>query len=162
MSTFHVYTDGGCRGNTRGSDNIGAWAMVVFNPSMDHIGDKSAAVRCTTNNEQEMFAVYQTLLWANKNAGRPVVIYTDSAYTKNGCESWVWAWERKSWKKADGGEIQNLELWQSIIKELKTYRLTHGEIPTFVKVKGHSGIVGNEMADALLNVRMTELEMENM
>ena len=163
MSTFHVYTDGGCRGNTRGSDNIGAWAMCVFNPSMDHIGDKSAATRRTTNNEMEMYAVYQALLWSNKNAGRPMVIYTDSAYTKNGCESWVWGWESKGWKKADGGEIQNLQLWKDIIVELRKYRLNHGgEVPTFVKVKGHSGVEGNEMADNLLNVRMTELEMESM
>lgn len=158
---FHVYTDGGCRGNTRGSDNVGAWAFVVYNSSKDNIGSKSASKRMTTNNEMEMQAVYEALLWSNKNAGRPMTIYLDSSYTKNGCESWVWGWERKSWKKADGGEIVNLALWQAIIAELKKYRLNHGEIPTFVKVKGHDGIEGNEAADTLLNVRMTELELED-
>ncbi|QGH45271.1 hypothetical protein [Bacteriophage Eos] len=159
---FHVYTDGGCRGNTRGADNVGAWAFVVYNSSQDNIGSKSGPKRMTTNNEMEMQAVYEALLWSNKNPGRPMTIYTDSTYTKNGCESWVWGWERKGWVKADGGEIQNLPLWQSIIAELRKYRLNHGEIPTFVKVKGHSGVEGNEAADNLLNVRMTELEMENM
>lgn len=159
---FHVYTDGGCRGNTRGANNIGAWAMVVYNSSMDNIGSKSFAVRMTTNNEMEMMAVYQCLLWSNKNSGRPVTIYTDSAYTKNGCESWVWGWENKGWVKADGGEIQNLDLWKKIIAELRAYRLNHGEIPTFVKVKGHAGIEGNEAADNLLNVRMTELEADTL
>lgn len=159
---FSVYTDGGCRGNTRGADNIGAWAFVVYNSSNDNIGSKSAATRFTTNNEMEMTAVYQALQWSNKNPGRPMTIYTDSTYTKSGCESWVWGWERKGWVKADGGEIQNLDLWKLIIEELRKYRLNHGEIPTFVKVKGHSGNEGNEAADNLLNVKMTELEMENM
>lgn len=136
--------------------------MVVFNSSREQIGTKSAATRITTNNEMEMMAVYQALLWSNKNPGRPMTIYTDSAYTKNGCESWVWGWETKGWKKADGGEIQNLDLWKQIIGELRKYRLNHSEVPTFVKVKGHSGDEGNEAADNLLNVKMTELEMEEL
>lgn len=159
---FHVYTDGGCRGNTRGANNIGAWAMVVYNSSQEQIGTKSFAVRMTTNNEMEMMAVYQALVWSNKNDGRPMVIYTDSSYVKNGCESWVWGWESKGWVKADKGEIKNLDLWKQIIEELRKYRLNHGEIPTFVQVKGHSGDEGNEAADNLLNVKMTELELGDM
>lgn len=159
---FHVYTDGGCRGNTRGIENVGAWAMVVYNSSQEQIGTKSAPKRNTTNNEMELQAVLEALLWSNKNPGRPMSIYLDSTYVKNGCESWVWGWERKGWKKADGEEPLNLDQWKWVIDELKKYRLNHGEIPTFVKVKGHSGVEGNEAADNLLNVRMTELEMENM
>ncbi|QXN67598.1 ribonuclease H [Klebsiella phage vB_Kpn_3] len=158
---FHVYTDGGCRGNTRGVDNVGAWAMVVYNSSEEQIGTKSAPKRKTTNNEMELTAIVEVLRWSTKKDNRPVIIYTDSAYCKNGMESWMWSWQKKGWKKGDGETPLNLELWQEAFKLTQQY-INHNTNPTFVKVKGHSGIRGNEAVDNLLNVRMTELEMEDM
>ena len=74
-----------------------------------------------------------------------VIIYTDSQYTMKGLLNWMPRWKNNNWKKADGGVILNLDLWQ------KMDSLYFGrKVGTVIKFcKAHSGIFGNEMADAL-------------
>ena len=71
---------------------------------------------------------------------RPI-IYTDSAYCCNLINSWMYSWERNGWKRPKNQEVKNLE----IIKEI--YKLA--DIAEICKVSGHSGILGNELADQL-------------
>lgn len=160
MPKFVVYTDGGARNNGK-SDAVGAWAFIVYDYQGKRIGSKSAWKIGCTNNQMEMSAVYGALVWANKH-GYQIEIYIDSNFVKQGCESWLWSWAKKDWRKSDGEVVLNKELWQQIHKELSAYMDKHREIPTFVKVSAHTGIEGNEAADLLCNVRMTEAEMEMM
>lgn len=156
---YDVYTDGGCRGN--GKENaIGGWAFIVYSSEGTRLGSKSGAHYGVTNNIMELRAILEALEWAISKPNRPVTISTDSAYCKNGIETWMFSWQRKGWKKADGEEPLNLQLWQQIHGAVVQYMKIHGEAPTIVKVKGHSGEPRNTEVDALVNVKMTELEME--
>ncbi|AKN44359.1 Rnase H [Salmonella phage NR01] len=158
MSTFHIYTDGACKGNP----GLGAWGFVVYDPNDERLGSKSGFSSKTTNNEMELTAIVEVLRWATKNDKRPVIIYTDSAYCKNGMESWMWSWQKKGWKKGDGEAPLNLELWQEAFKLTQQYINFHNTNPTLIKVKGHSGIRGNEEVDALCNTVITEQELADM
>lgn len=155
---YHIYTDGGCRKN--GDPNaVCAWAFIVFKDG-ERVGSKSKAFRGGTNNIAEITAVLEALKWANKFK-RQITIYLDSNYVKQSCESWVWSWKKKGWKKSDGSVLLNLELWKEVHKELCDYMDNYKEIPTFVKVKGHSDDVNNDAVDNLCNVKMTELELDD-
>lgn len=153
--TYHVFTDGGCRGNP----GLGGWAFIVYNQAGKRIGSKSKAKELTTNNEMELTAILEAITWATSK-GYSLEISTDSAYAKNGIESWMWSWQKKGWVKADGGEVKNLQLWKELFNICLKYSDKFGEIPTIHKVKGHSGNPRNTEVDALVNVVMTELEMK--
>lgn len=159
MSKYMVFTDGGCRGNGK-QDAVGAWAFIVYKENGERVGSQSAGTRGVTNNQMEIKAVLKALTWANKHS-QEIEIYLDSNYVKQACESWIWAWKKKGWIKSDGGELLNKDLWQQVHAELNKYMEIHKEIPTFIKVKGHSGHEQNDAVDNLCNVRMTEVEMED-
>lgn len=160
MTKYQIYTDGGCRGNGK-AEAVGAWAFIVYDYSGNRVGSKSEANIGWTNNQNELTAILKATEWANKHKHN-ITISTDSNYCKQGCESWAWSWKQKNWKKSDGGIPENLDIWKTLISNMEAYKDIHGEIPTFVKVKGHSGDPMNNEVDALVNVKMTELEMENM
>lgn len=163
MSTpqYHIFTDGGCRGNGVAQNPPGAWAMIVYNQQGKRIGSKSDSKRGTTNNEMEMKAICEAIKWANVKS-YSIEISTDSAFTKNGIESWMWGWAKKAWRKSDGETVKNLLLWQEIYDATVIYKNKHGEAPTIHKVKGHSGDPRNTEVDALVNVKMDELEYESL
>ncbi|QKE55276.1 RNaseH [Escherichia phage ECOP18] len=158
MSVFHIYTDGACKSNP----GPGAWGFIVYDDNDDRLGSKSGYNPKTTNNEMELTAIVEALRWSVRKDNRPIAIYTDSAYCKNGMESWMFSWQRKGWKKADGEVPLNLELWQEAFRLTQQYINFHNTNPTFIKVKGHSGISGNEAVDALCNTVITEQELAEM
>lgn len=149
MSLFKVWTDGACRGNP----GIGAWAMCVYQGHM-HKGNKSGFSEHTTNNEMELKAVVEAALWAKK-LGKPVTVYTDSAYVCNGFNSWMANWAKNNWRGSSNQPIKNMDLWKELYFTSKEIDLS------LVKVKGHSGIEGNELADTLCNCQMDEWELQN-
>ena len=69
------------------------------------------------------------------------IIYTDSAYCCNLINSWMYTWERNGWRRPKNQEVKNLE----IIKQI--FELAN--IADIRKISGHSGIIGNELADQL-------------
>ena len=88
---YHVYTDGGSRGNP----GHGAWAFAVYSEQgvqKYYKGSKSMALDHTTNNQAEMLAVIEAAKWSVKAGLDSVDIYTDSAYVQNGMTSWMRGW----------------------------------------------------------------------
>ena len=74
-----------------------------------------------------------------------VDLHTDSQYLRNGMDKWLAGWRRNGWRTVDKKPVKNADLWQ----RLDALRgLHHVE---WRWVKGHSGDVGNERADALAN-----------
>lgn len=144
----NIYVDGACRNNQK-DNNVGAWAFVVY-IDKERIGSKSKSTFNTTNNIQELEALYHALVWANRY-GKSVTIHCDSQYVVDTVTKWMFGWRAKGWKKADGTVPKNLDLIKNIME------VYNKDKHTIVKVKGHSGEQGNEDADNLVNVAMDEL-----
>ena len=73
-----------------------------------------------------------------------VTLTTDSKYVCDAVtKGWVYGWQRKGWRKADGKPALNVDLWQQLLPLLQTHTVT------FNWVKGHAGHPYNERCDAL-------------
>lgn len=132
-----AYIDGACKGNP----GVGGWG--VFIQCAGNELQLCGARAHTTNNKMELQAAI-ALLRTIRVAGN-LTVYTDSAYVKNGIESWIAGWKRKNWRTANNQPVKNVDQWQ----RLDT--LTQLHKPKWQWVKGHSGNYGNEMADTLAN-----------
>lgn len=145
-----VYTDGACRGN-QSNLNVGAWAFyIAYN---GQVYKNCYAVRNTTNNIMEMTAIIQALRSIDPSLRNlPIEVYSDSNYCIQGLNTWRHGWKKKGWRKSDNKPVENMDLW----KELDGLTSMFPNI-RFIKVKGHSGNVGNEEVDRLCNVAMDRL-----
>lgn len=149
MNTFHIYTDGGCRGNQE-DNNIGAYgAYMRFNEYEHSI---AGGERNTTNNIMELKGCIEGLKQV-KYKQLPVKVYVDSAYVLNGITKWLAGWKVKGWKTASKKPVANKELWIELDGLVQTF-----DNIEFIKVKGHSDNEGNNKADALCNEYMDKME----
>jgi len=147
MQEIRIFTDGGCSGNP----GPGGWAYIILVDGQEK--PVSGGTGDTTNNRMEMTAVISALKdvqsW-DAWQGRPVQIYTDSQYVKNGITQWIKGWIRNGWMTAAKKPVKNQDLW----KEL--HGLTEkGQVDWFW-VKGHAGHEHNEKCDALVRVEMNK------
>lgn len=134
-SPIVIYTDGACSGNP----GPGGWGVVLRHGEREkHMFGGEPA---TTNNRMELTAAIRALECLR--SGRPAHLYTDSQYVKQGIQSWIAAWKRRGWRKADGKPVLNQDLW-SRLDELDSALSV-----TWKWVRGHSGDPGNELADEL-------------
>jgi ribonuclease HI len=74
-------------------------------------------------------------------------IYSDSAYCLGALTSWIYTWSKNGWINSKKETVKNLDIIKSIYKYY-TIDFFISQI-NFVKVSGHNGIIGNELADAL-------------
>jgi ribonuclease HI len=128
----------------------GGWAFVAYR-DVAEIATGFGGVRDSANNMMELMALLKAALWINENAiGEPAIIWSDSDYAVNGCTNWLPIWKNNGWRtrspngNARSRKIANSDLWKAIDLQLSENRLL--EIDW---CKGHSGIHGNERADAL-------------
>ena len=129
-----IFTDGSCR-NT----GVGGWAaMLVCGTETLHMTGNEAD---TTNNRMELMAVLKALEVLTVSCR--VTICTDSQYVKNGINSWANYWSRHNWKNKDGKKKKNRDLWEKILEMKERHRVKASW------VKGHAGIVENEIVDSL-------------
>lgn len=136
-----IYIDGSTLGNGTKTSKGGFGVVVYQNNKL--INAYQHFENGTTNNEQELKAI----LWAMINYGKDKeipIVYSDSAYSVNSLNTWIYSWQRNGWRKADKQIPKNLDLIQAYWELLnKGYKIN------LQKVKGHSDIKGNELADAL-------------
>ena len=135
-----IYTDGGCKPNP-GKGGIGAVLQFESPARAEEIYKFYPA---TTNNRMEIQAAISALEFLS--CPHDCVIYSDSSYLINGITSWIKGWKKKGWTRGKGESVENVDLWQ------KLDALTQKHSIDWQKVKGHSGIVGNERADYLANL----------
>lgn len=153
-----IYTDGACSGNP----GPGGYGVVVitalpaegFSPDGNKIIydkpiviDYSAnLVSDTTNNQMELAAMIKAFEIAERMQ-KECNIYCDSAYVVNIVNNWIYGWERNGWTRSKGQPIENLYM----IKQLYNYLITDffKSKVKVIKITGHSGHPGNELADAL-------------
>lgn len=134
-----IYTDGACEPNP----GAGGWAFVVIESGVE-INNRNGGCLSTTNNIMEMTAVLAALEYAALAGLKALdtVIYSDSQYCVKGCNEWRHGWKRKGWTRGKEA-LANADLWKAI-------DAAHDAFPCkIVWVRGHSGVPGNERADAL-------------
>lgn len=124
IDCIHIYADGASSGNP-GPSGIG-----VLLRYRDHEKEVSRFIGMGTNNIAELEAIRAGLLEV-KNPDLPIRIYTDSSYAYG---LLVLGWKPK----------KNIE----IVNEIRILT-KHFKNLEFIKVKGHSGLEGNEIADRL-------------
>ena len=74
-----------------------------------------------------------------------VHLYTDSQYLRKGVTEWMPQWIKRGWRTAAKTPVKNQDLWLELDALIKRHDVT------WHWVKGHSGHVENERADALAN-----------
>jgi ribonuclease HI len=129
-----IHTDGGC------AEGFGGWAYVARTRD-GTISEYSGFQHDTTNNRMEMLAVIKALE-AVKERSRLWVV-SDSQYVVKGLTEWSKKWIRTGWKKSDGTEVLNRDLWLLLIAESDKH------VTTLHWVKGHAGNHWNERCDEL-------------
>ncbi len=136
-----VFTDGAAKGNP----GPGGWGAVILTPD-GHVTELGGGSRHTTNNQMELTAVIQALQHLQHTPGTPDV-YTDSTYVIRGISQWIWGWKKRGWKTADGKDVLNRPLWETLAR-LVDRRGPRGEI-SWHYVRGHTSVAGNERADTI-------------
>ena len=139
-----LYTDGACRGNP----GPGGWGVLMRYGGHEktlHGGEPD-----TTNNRMELMAAIRGL----EALTRPcrVRLTTDSQYVMKGVTEWMANWKRNGWKTAARKPVKNADLWQRLDRALARHQVE------WEWVRGHAGHAGNELADALANQGIDELE----
>ncbi|AFS78251.1 ribonuclease H [Gottschalkia acidurici 9a] len=148
MDKIIIYTDGACSGN-QNNENIGGFGAVLL--YKDHKKEVYGGEINTTNNRMEIKACIEALKTL-KRKDIPVEVYTDSAYVCN-CinQKWYIKWRSNGWINSKKEPVENKELWMELLDLIESL-----ENLKFIKVKGHSGVELNELADSLANKGMDQ------
>lgn len=170
---FVVYTDGGCR-PSRGFGGYGfhgylyqpetpkQGAGAKATPTADGYSEnKAGAVTIhkyvdlwasidglTTNNVAELLAACEALEYADVKNVKTVRMFVDSTYVRDGLTDWIVGWMANDWKKSNGEDVSNRDLWERLIKARTALEQKWVDVK-IEWVKGHSGDLGNCQADLL-------------
>lgn len=147
-----IYVDGSCVGNGK-KNAVGGFGVIVLDNNKNIIRAYSERSENTTNNREELKAI----LWAMKNYGAiGANVFSDSSYCIQTFTDWMYTWKRQGWTKSDKQTPENLDLIQEYYNlEQQGYSIN------LLKVKGHSGIDGNEIVDKLAKGLIAPEEVMN-
>ena len=135
-----VFSDGA----TKGNPGPGGWGVAIVTPA-GQVTELGGGAAHTTNNKMELTGAIRALEHLQATGGE-VDVYTDSTYVIKGIREWIWAWRRRGWKTAEGGDVQNRDLWE----RMHALVLARGrDAITWHYVRGHVGTPGNERVDEI-------------
>lgn len=132
---IHAYTDGSCLKNP-GPGGLGVY-MRRDDRATKNTKKLSQGFKYSTNNEMELGAILKTLITVSTPS--IFTIYTDSQYSIDCLCKWHHGWAKTNWE----GCKKNKRMIRTILDVMRYHTVE------FVKVKGHSGDPGNELADQL-------------
>jgi len=144
----------------------GGWGAVIKIDGEFHHqlggGDLS-----TTNNIMEMKAimcgiesVLTMLTILNDPKGHDIEVISDSRYVVGPFkEKWISKWRSYEWRKSMNSAIMrpNAELWKEF--DNLVMAISDGNAITWRQVKGHIGIVENEMCDQIAGVEKEKFRL---
>jgi ribonuclease HI len=134
-----VYTDGSCDPNP----GPGGWAAIIIDEGREML--LKGSEKNSTNNRMELTAALEAL--KSIDPQRPILIYTDSQYLKNGVESWLKDWQARNWKRK-GGQLMNADLWKEMAAQIEKRKIT------WKWIRGHVGNPCNERVDRIARQMM--------
>lgn len=140
MTALFAYTDGACSGNP----GPGGWGVLLIARNGDTVlkeRELKGGEPDTTNNRMELLAAINALEALERPSA--ITVVTDSAYVKNGVESWIYGWKRNGWQTSNKKPVKNVDLWQRLDEARGRHDVT------WEWIKGHAGHPENERADAL-------------
>lgn len=146
MANFTVYTDGGA---TSHDDHVyvGGWGVYIKNEDTEEeILHYGACQYGDTNNRAEQLAWIKAIDWLMANDATKVTFFLDSKYVMEGILESIPKWARRSWLTTSGTPVKNKDLWLEIKDRIDKVK-SKGIMCQYNWVKGHSGVMGNEMAD---------------
>ena len=138
-----IYSDGACKGNP----GPGGWGALLrfHDPSTGAVREKElfGGEPQTTNNRMELTGAIRGL----EALRRPcrVALHTDSRYVMQGITEWIAGWKKRGWMNSAKQPVKNVDLWQALEAAAAPHEIE------WRWVRGHSGHVDNERADALAN-----------
>ena len=139
-----IYTDGACRGNP----GKGGWGVILRYKGV--VKELHGGEHETTNNRMELMAAIQALEILKKPC--VVQLHIDSKYVLDGITKWLPNWKQRGWKTAAKAPVKNEDLWRRLDSAIQSHTID------WRWVKGHSGNIGNERADALANLGIDSLK----
>ena len=144
-SQIEIYTDGSCTVKTKDG---GFGAAIYFDNKVKQI---CGGTKNTTNNREELTAVIKAL---NSLLNcHQIKLYTDSDYVLKGFTTYLPKWKANDWKIANkNSSVKNIDLWKELDHIAKRHKIT------WLKVKAHSGNIGNTLADTLADLGRQSLD----
>ncbi len=149
MKNVEIWSDGSSIEQIKDKKKFhgGAGTVLIYQGKEKYI---SVSLPEGTNQMTELLAPALGLEALRERCN--VKIMTDSAYTMNCITKWIYGWVRKGWKTAKNEPVKNKELIQRLYEACKQHNVE------WVKVKGHSGLKYNDLADELARKASKELK----
>ena len=144
MKKVELFTDGACKGNP----GPGGWGVLMRYGSQEK--SLCGGEPDTTNNRMELMAAIEGLKALREAC--EVTLTTDSQYVRQGITSWLANWKKNGWKTASKQAVKNADLWRALDEQNARHQVT------WAWVKGHAGHRENEIADALANQGIEQMQ----
>jgi ribonuclease HI len=141
---YIIYTDGACKNKTC---HTGGWGFVIYGNTT--IEQWWGYQYNTTNQRMELLAALKALQYIEKPS--IIVLFTDSKYLIKCITEWLPKWRLNGWKTRNkGADVKH----RDILEQLDVENSRH--IVHWKWVKGHSGDEGNDLADNLANLGVSD------
>lgn len=138
-----IFTDGSC---PRGNPGVGGYAVIIIQDEKvkDILQSYSAHA---TNNQMELLAVRDAIVYCIEKNISECRIYSDSQYAVQGISLWMENWKKHNWKTARPNHhtIANMEIWMEI--NTLWEQAKHTLNISIHHIKGHAGSKFNNLAD---------------
>lgn len=114
-ATVELFTAGSCDPNP----GPGGWGLVLRAGRTER--ELYGSVRETTSNRAELLAIIAGIEQLTQPSR--VQVFSASSYLCNSINSWRGAWKRRGWKKRNGEEVENRDLWERLDAVINGHRL---------------------------------------
>lgn len=144
---YEIYTDGATSNNGY-TNAVGGWAYIILKDGkiiQKESGQEKDPI-FATNQRMELTAALKACEKIEEMDGFATVkLYSDSAYLIN-CfkQNWWKGWQANGWKNSKKQPVANQDLWEKMI-----HFFMKAPGYDFVKVRGHSNNILNNIVDAM-------------
>ncbi len=145
-----VFVDGACSNNGKSNAKSG---IGIYFGSKDRRNVSASIISDNhTNNIAELMAilvVLKIIYKTEEESSRNYIICSDSQYSINCVNDWIFTWQKNGWKTKNNKPVKNKDIIEKIYD-----MLSHMKDIKFLYVKGHSkcddeNSIGNNFADKL-------------